>query len=269
MLKKIENIVKFKNDVIRAFESMAKDNPTLYKFLYESSSQHGVFIIGGFLRSIANLEQPRDLDVIFNLSHEELQRTLDTYNLPTTTNRFGGFKIHLQQISVDVWASEKNWAFVENVVQRGSNRILSGVAHGTFLNYDSLVFDLYTERVNVTGYNDCVTTKTMTILRKNEEYSEKNPGGIANVLKAFRIRRKTNLQFSPLLARYIFDQLKYNNVSDLDRSVEFLLEKISVKRSEKYRLIYDRTILKEYVNYTMNVLLHERDDASQLELFRD
>jgi hypothetical protein len=269
MLKTIDHTAKFRDDVIRVFESMSRDNAALYKFLYEACIHCSVFFVGGFLRSVANAERPRDLDVIFNLSDDKLYRYITDKSIPTHRNRFGGFKLDFNGITMDVWASETNWAFVENVVATGHRDIISGIAHGTFLNYDSLVFDLRTQKINVSAYNECVRTQTLDIIRKSNVYAGRNPGKMANVIRAFRIRQKTGLHFSEALSRYIVAQFADAGIRDYDRAADYLLQFIATKPSEKYGLLQDRSVLQGHIHYIISMLekLRQKEDA-QLDLFK-
>lgn len=268
MLKKIENITKFREDVILAFEAIARENSALYKFLYEASNHCSVFLIGGFLRSVANCESPRDLDVIFNQSDEALGEYIEKSNLIFIKNRFGGYKINFSGISVDVWASETNWAFVDNVVSIGQKDIISGVAHGTFLNYDSLVFDLRTQKINVTGYNECVENGVLDLLLKSDQYAFKNPGKMSNVIRAFRIRQKTNLEFSGSLSKYIVKQLIIAGVGDIDNAASYLFHVITTKDSEKNSSLKDISVIRNHIYYALQVInQHKERETRQLRLF--
>jgi hypothetical protein len=268
MLKQVDNIHKFKRDVIQTFEYISRENPLLYKFFYEACHSHSVFIVGGFLRSVANRQNPRDLDVILNMSNDMLAYYVSARNLVFLKNKFGGFKINFGSITVDVWTSDTNWAFASKVVSIGEQDILWKVAQGTFFNYDSLVFDLRTEKVNVVGYNNCVANNALDIIRRSLVYREKNPGKMGNVLRAFNIRNKTGLQFSEHLCRYIYDQCCELQLYDVDKIVDHLLALIKSKSSEKYNQLTDRCILSNHVQYVFDVLgAKQVEEASQLRLF--
>lgn len=268
MLKPADNIPKLKRDVIRAFENISRENPLLYKFLYEACYSHRVFIIGGFLRSVINHQQPRDLDVMMNVSNELLEHYISSKNLVFRKNKFGGFKINFGKITVDIWTSDTNWAFASKVVSIGEQDILSRVAQGAFYNYDSLVFDLKTERVNVAIYNNCVERNTLDIIRKDPVYSEKNPGKMGNVLRAFNIRNKAGLQFSEQVCRYIYDQFYELHLYNVDKIVDYLHTLIVAKNSEKYKQLADRSILYKEVHYVFNILgARQVEETSQLTLF--
>jgi hypothetical protein len=268
MLKPVENISKFKRDVIRAFENISRENPSLYKFLYEACYSQRVFIIGGFLRSVVNHQQPRDLDVMMNVSNELLEHYISSKHVVFCKNKFGGFKINFGKITVDIWTSDTNWAFASKVVSIGEHDILSRVAQGAFYNYDSLVFDLQSERVNVASYNNCVVSNILDIIRKDPVYSEKNPGKMENVLRAFNIRNKVGLQFSEQLCRYIHDQFCQLRLYDVNKIVDYLLKLIESKNSEKYKLLADRSVLYKEVHYVFHILnASQIEETRQLTLF--
>jgi hypothetical protein len=254
--------------VIKAFESIAKETPALYKFIYEAAAYHSVFIVGGFLRSVANNENPRDLDLIFNMSNTALEKYIAGWELDYTTNKFNGFKVTFGNFVLDIWTSETNWAFKTGVVNIGDEYILSKVAQGTFFNYDSLVFDLKTQRVNVVLYNDCVRSETIDIIRKDTKYSQGNPGKIGNVARAFKIKRKSGFEFSENLCRYIFDEFTDLGLYEADQMVAYMHRFVSSKRSGKYSDLNDESTIRCYVNCILDTLRsHHRQDDRQLKLF--
>ena len=268
MLKPVINISQFKYDVIKSFESISKDNPLLRQFIYGASTLDSVFIVGGFLRSVANREKPRDLDIIFNTSGDALIKYIQKWNLEYSKNKFGGFKVDFRSIIVDIWTSDTNWAFESKVVDVGDEHIISKVAQGTFFNYDSLVFDLKTEKVNVTNYNHCVTNRRLDIIRKDSRYSQKNPGKISNVARAFKIRHKYGLQFSDNLCRYIYNEFITLGIYDVDKMVSHLYEFVSAKRSGKYKELENEDIIRSYFSYILNILEGESmKGESQMRLF--
>src|SRR5215208_4217402 len=147
-LKAVLNTPEFKKKFLSSLDSLRKENRSLNKFIYEISLTNNLFIVGGFLRSVANNEKARDLDLIANIRKEELDLVVRNCFTEYKSNRLGGYKIQLEQIVVDTWSVDDNWAFKKRVVKNAESNFLQKIAKGTFFNYDSLVLDLHTFQYN-------------------------------------------------------------------------------------------------------------------------
>src|ERR1700694_2198125 len=174
-LQAVLNPQEFKKKFLLGFDKVRKNNPSFNKFIYEISLTNNLFIVGGFLRAVANNEEARDLDLIVNLKKQTLEKVVKDCFLEFTSNRLGGYKIQLEQIVVDTWSVEDNWAFKRKVVKNAETNFLQKIAEGTFFNYDSLVFDLHTFQYSFKHYNECVFLRELDILKKNSNYKKLNP----------------------------------------------------------------------------------------------
>jgi hypothetical protein len=255
---------KFKNSIIKEFEELSKQNTILYKLLYETASLTNVFLIGGFLRSIANKAKPRDLDVIINMHEDQLKQLISNYSLNGTKNKFGGYKINLNTVKLDIWSVENNWAFKSKLISNYHSEIVNKIAQGTFFNYDSLVFDLRTQQSNFKHYNDCATQNSLDIIRKSSKYKFGNPGKMNNVLRAFQIRNKAGLDFSFVLSEYITKNINNLGLINLDQIVNQLLEEAG--KQERFKDI-DETLIKESMSHVLHQLNKDRRPGSQFPLF--
>ena len=268
MLKGVYDIPGFRHKVIFAFETVSRANPFLRQFFYEASLNCSVFIVGGFLRSVANSENPRDIDVIMNMSNQEVSSFIRRAKVDYTPNRFNGYKINFKSIYVDLWTTETNWAFASKVITLGKPDIISRVAQGTFYNFDSLVFDLRTEKVNVTAYNDCVATRTLDIIRRSSDYIIKNPGKISNIIRALRIRHQYGLNFTTELCRYFHAEFTQAGLYEKEQIVFYLYNLLKAKSSLKYKLLQDLNALRAHIDYIYEVLDESvTHSESQLTLF--
>jgi hypothetical protein len=264
-LKNITDIKEFKNDFFKQFEKLSKENIRLFKLIYETCSKTNVYIIGGFLRSVVNHENPRDIDVMFNTGNNFIESLIKEYDLTFSKNKLGGYKILLNSIVVDIWTVESNWAFKYNLL-KGENdeKIIKRIADGTFFNYDSLVFDLYTKKLSVANYNNCVLKNELDILRKTSKYKYNNPGKINNVLRAFYIRNKTGLEFSYNLCEYSVVEIQRLGLIEKKATLDSL-KKIA-SSSSRFSNLLEEDKLDTLLDYLFNKF-KSYGQEKQLKLF--
>ena len=263
-LKANKSIWKFKQNFFRQFEKISKDNISLYKLLYEPSRKTNVFIVGGFLRSVINQTVPRDIDIIFNFDSPQLEEIFHNLKLDFKINKLGGYKIKLNTITIDAWTIHDNWAFKNRVISNYEYDPVNKIAEGTFFNFDSLVFDLFSERCNFKHYNDCVILNHLDIIRSSSRYTYGNPGKLNNVIRAFEIRRSTNLSFSIALANYIYKQISNTGMilsNELTSSIYNEAKKQT--RFDKLHILD----IEEAIQHTFDQIKDGSQNGEQIKLF--
>jgi|GEM_PF-879385 len=263
-LKPNKDLSKFKQRFFRQFEKISKENITLYKLLYEPSRKTNVFIVGGFLRSVINDTKPRDIDIIFNLESYQLEEIFGNLNLDYKINKLGGYKIKLNTISVDAWTIHDNWAFKNQVISNYEFDTVHKIAEGTFFNYDSLVFDLFSERCNFKHYNTCVILNELDIIRSSSKYMYGNPGKLNNVIRAFEIRRSTNLNFSIELSNYIDKHLNNTGMVSLSDLTSLIHDE--AKKQPRFEKLHIYAI-EESIQHTFSQLKDASKNGEQFKLF--
>lgn len=244
-LKLIEDSNDFKKEIIFKFEKFSRSNPNLFKLVYETSQIDSIFFVGGFLRSIINGYSPRDLDMILNSSKDELLKLLNKYKIDFDVNKMGGFKLKFGKNKVDIWTSDINWAFKENLIKIGNTHIIDKIAEGTFFNYDSLVYDIKLNKLNVSHYNNCVKNNELDIIKKRSNYKFSNPGRIANVVRVISIKQETNLNLSHSLCKYIDDQFKISGAYDINDKVDIIM--FNANRNARFKKIVDREYIISFI----------------------
>lgn len=93
------------------------------------------YFFGGVCRDCWNSQEPRDIDVVVDDGFwETFLKKLG--NIPTRTNRFGGLKLTLHGMNVDLWMASNTWAFQHSGTNLRSPTVLPET---TFLNIESVV----------------------------------------------------------------------------------------------------------------------------------
>lgn len=186
--------------LIKDFISVKKKHDKYFSNFIEGLSKAGkIFIVGGGVRDIINNNEVDDLDIIIKLRKEKLSKLIFDLQCNYKTNKFGGYKIYFSAIVVDIWSIDDNWAFKENVLSKK----VSNISKSTFFNFDSLVCNLYNEKVYSHYYNECIRTRVLDIIIRKEDYLTKAYLPEAIVIKAFTLKVIYDLEFSDAVKTYI------------------------------------------------------------------
>jgi three-Cys-motif partner protein len=264
-LKPINNVNEFKKQFLISFQQTRAENQFLNSFIYETSLLGKLFIVGGYLRSIANQEIPRDLDIIVNIGQDKLDHIVETVFQNYHKNRMGGYKVSLDKIAIDIWSTENNWAFKERLVKNFEQNYVEKIGEGTFFNYDSLVIDLHSFQCNFKHYNTCAKANQLDIIQKNSNYKRLNPTREANVLRAFYLMEKYQLTLSEQLVSYIINTLNYSNDLYGNHTGKLLL---TLVKYEKYQSILSHKRIENIVAKIYETLSKDNlGENSNLRLF--
>lgn len=220
-LKKINNIHQFKQKILLKYYEITKIDIQLNIFFKEILLQGDVYIIGGFLRDIANdINESKDIDIVFN-PKIDIQKTLSEINVSFKRNIFGGYKIKFETCTIDIWSFDENWAFKKKLVKQNDEYMMRSISNGTFFNYDSLVFNLNKLKSDVKNYNKCVEQKKLDILQKNIFYKKYNPSIEGNTLKAIYLCSMFDLEISENTRHYLAENFTYitNRYGNIDNVI--------------------------------------------------
>ncbi len=206
-----------------AFRHLLDTEPILKELLFNVFVYGTAYVVGGYFRDLLNSKASRDIDIIIDLDNIKLLDIIADLNSHYTVNRHGGIKLQLKNTDIDLWSLEKNWAFKNKLVKLNENDKLASIAKGCFFNYDSLVINLHNFSYNTRYYNEFRNTKTLDILQKSPIYKNLNPTVEANIIRAYYIKQKFNIDFSENLIDYIVK--KVSSLSDqytngIDRIIE-------------------------------------------------
>lgn len=218
--------------------------PSLQLFMRDLISTGRVYIVGGFFRDILHDRLPRDIDVIASHDDDILQSIIQRNKIQYSINRHGGFKLHLENIDVDIWTFRNNWAFKNELVKLYEEDQLNSIAKGCFYNYDSLVICLNNFNFNIRYYNSYLRTNTLDILQKSAQYKILNPTIEANILRAFYLRKLQNIEYSQNVFNYLVSRIGHLS----DQYEDPVLRLIKIKMNyPKYDKNLSNLDVKNYV----------------------
>lgn len=186
-------------------EKMDKEN--MMPFFYEIFVYGTAYVVGGFFRDFLIGKSSRDIDIIVDIKNSQLTEIIENYSFQYSVNRQGGIKIKLQNIELDIWSIENNWAFKNKLVKLKDDDKLNSIAKGCFYNYDSLVINLHNFSYSLKFYKDFINKNQLNILQENPIYKNLNPSLEANILRAFYIKQTFNSSFSENTLYYLHRKL--------------------------------------------------------------
>lgn len=206
-----------------AFRHLLDTEPILKKLLFNVFVYGTAYVVGGYFRDLLNNKASRDIDIIIDLDNVKLLDIIASLNSCYVVNRHGGIKLQLKNTDVDLWSLEKNWAFKNKLVKLNENDKLTSIAKGCFFNYDSLVINLHNFSYNTRNYNEFCNTNILNILQKSSMYKNLNPTIEANIIRAYYIKQKFNIDFSENLTDYIVKKVLFLSdqyINGIDRIIE-------------------------------------------------
>ncbi|MGI5864914.1 MAG: hypothetical protein ACOX6T_23085 [Myxococcales bacterium] len=160
-------------------------------------------LFGGTLRDllIEGCPPPRDLDfVVPGVSLEELRAELGGHVERRT--RFGGLRLRIRALPVDIWPLEQTWAFANGLVADPSPATLPRT---TFLSAEAAAVEIWpregrTRTIHSSGLFESFATSCLEI------NLEENPYPALCVARSLLTARKLGFSLGPRLAAYLDHQ---------------------------------------------------------------
>ena len=173
--------------------------------LFQGLEQAGdLYLIGGVLREFLDhkdLHKLRDIDIIIDVKRpQQWKNTLEKYLL--RSNRFGGNKLICDGLLVDTWPIEQTWAFRENIVECSPEEYVEKLPDTVFLNIDGIIFDWKHEKWNRSRYEEAMSSRILDVVLVD------NPQIPLNIVRAFGLRKRYNMNFSENLVQVILAEYK-------------------------------------------------------------
>lgn len=168
-------------------------------------SELEILIFSGVIRDFAlGYSGPmRDLDLVVKNNFHKLDEILPTFeNLSARKNSFGGYKLTLGQMNIDIWDIASTWAFKEGKIHQSifyENDLVSSC----FFNFSSIVFDLNREEfIETTNFKKFRKNRVLDIVLRDNPYPE------LCIINTFYYREKFRLKLSKKLERYLLENFE-------------------------------------------------------------
>ena len=209
-------------------EKVFWDNNSKQRFFNYLKSNYNCFIFGGIIVDyLLKRTNHRDVDIVIDNFDNDLIEYIERLN--GSKNSFGGYKVVIDNLIIDIWPIEKTWAFKRNNTLNFFLPMLLPMT--SFFNATSIIYSLSEQKLYWTeGFSKFLTEKKVDIVFEENPYPE-----LCIVKTIDYIRNK--YEISPNLKKYIrqFFGVKYQ-----------LLESIQIKHYGfiKYSLNEIITILQ-------------------------
>ncbi|WP_431808569.1 hypothetical protein [Lysinibacillus sphaericus] len=215
----MEKFPEIRND----FYDVLSIRPTAHAFIGKLEQESNLLLFGGCIRDYYDNKFkniPRDFDIVLSDLRQDLDSLLQNSNLVYERNKFGGYKVKLDDLEFDIWEIHNTWAFKEKKVHY---KELLDLNKTVFLNVDSVFYDLNRGLLFDQGFSNAITSRIIDIVLTSNPYPE------LNLARALRYKYKYNLQFSQQLQNY-FDEW----LGNFDNKIYGMnyLKNIEIKRYE-------------------------------------
>lgn len=196
----------------------------LVNFVQNLSENGEVIFFGGYVRDLlVNYnENNRDIDIVFSSksSCKMLDFIIYDYFDEVERNLFGGYKIRLSDVTIDIWNLEDTWAFKENKLRPSVNNL----EHSTFLKMDSITYNFNHKIINSKYFHETITKKRLDV------QLEENPDLELNLIKNLVQKKKYEKIFN--ITFEFSDQLKKMYI---DFNTEDSVERIYNRQLSRYK----------------------------------
>ncbi|AMR05752.1 hypothetical protein [Bacillus thuringiensis] len=197
---------------IDGIKRLQQDNPSI-STLFNNLNEYGeLILIGGAVRDFTYQKSPRDFDIIVNSNLTNFDKAFEGYNY--RKNRFDGYKIFINDIELDIWSIQNNWAFKEKILKTR----VDNITKGTFYNFDAISINLNTSDVYAENFIESIKEKVLDITLE-DDYIPLNPSPEVNIMRALVIKKYWGLNFSKKVNNYI-----HNWLTEVDSPYDLLIK---------------------------------------------
>lgn len=254
MASVVKNKAILKQRVLRLLSPKNDPSKKLHFFLNSVSKQADVFLFGGAIRDVALHGVSKfssDLDFVFDGSADELDNLLSGYS--ASKNKFGGYRLKIVNIDIDIWALENTWAFKHGHVKCES---IKSILKTTIVNWDACLFSWKKKRLFLSetyvdnlkkGYLDLVLKENPNrlglLVRVLRYYAEKDANYlssqlvdlISKELQKYSVGKILEYEHSSYKCSYISERL----IVYIEKSIELNVNGILPTELEKFNTTKD------------------------------
>ena len=209
-------------------------NTEAYDSLCNLGNRCNVYIFSGVIRNffLESTEEIRDLDLVVDCDRY-INKVFHKYNI--RRNSFGGYKIEINGLNVDLWCIKDTWMYKHQQVLE-FDTLFRGIPSTAFFNFSSILFDFkYKTFIYKKEFIDFLRNRELDVVNKinpNYElcivnslyYSDKYKLTIGNNLRRLIISRNFDIDDYTSVQKKHFGKIIYQNndiksrIQDLWRS---------------------------------------------------
>jgi hypothetical protein len=205
------------------------------RLLESVARQTDVYVFSGVIRNfLLGYPENRDVDVVIaNIG--SLKLDIDEL-LPCriSRNSFGGYKLHVDNLSVDAWGIEFTWGIMEKKLRLTPNSLIKTA----FFNFSAIVYD-YNHRRFIFGQELCEFLRT----RAMDIVFPENPNKTLCVINAIHFAKLYGFSLSYGLCRWIDKYYNINMPFDEVQERHFHRKMVSTDEREWfYKVVHESLV---------------------------
>lgn len=188
-----------------AFYFLIRENRKVLNLMKDIERSHYIYMMGGAVRnyiendykfSIENM--PKDFDFVIDYKKgKSLREILSNRQIRYSRNRFGGYKIQIKEIKIDIWELKETWAFKNSSMVAN----YANLENSVFLNVDGIVYDFYRDAYYKKAYDEAERSRKISIVFRQEPYE--NINAVRAISYARRYKMKYSNQVNKMIEKYM------------------------------------------------------------------
>ena len=221
----------------KLFKDYLKSNleKEVIDFIEEINSKDNAYIFSGVIRNFfLKKGEFRDLDIVVT-STKKIEKIIKKYKY--RKNSFGGYKLLIGDLNIDLWELKKTWALNYNP-QLFTEEDLNFLPNTSFFNFSSIVFDFRDESFNYSKkFKQFLQTKKLDVV------FPANPNKNLCVVNTIYYSEKFNLKIGSDLKKYLntinlkkiegLENTQIKHFGEIKYSNDFIVRKIEDLRNQK------------------------------------
>lgn len=184
----------------KKFWQWIKNKKSLISFFHEFNDNGSIILWGGSLRSYLmngfDIE-PRDIDFTYVSNNIDFNIDKIASRYGAQKNRFDGYKVTIDDLTIDFWSWENTWAVKNKIVRINNEAIHETLLETIFLNIDGLLYDLKEHKWFDEPYRKALISGELDIVLCE------NPQLSYNLVRGMINKRRLKLKYSTTYAQIV------------------------------------------------------------------
>ena len=171
--------VPLAKDLEERFDVPSRNVPAFLDYLLDAMPSGELYFFGGVLRELALFGRKgfaSDIDLVVEGDWSNVRQYLEEHGV--IQNRFGGFRLSIDNWPIDLWHARETWAIRKGFVQYNG---IQSLTRTTILNWDAILLDWRSKQVICSkDYFAHIHNQIMDVVLSE------NPNPLGAAVRAFR-----------------------------------------------------------------------------------
>ncbi len=165
-------------------------------FWNEVKKLSNAYIFGGVIKDffLDNKNNHRDIDIVIEGSTDSFRNSIKEFII--RQNQFGGLKLQVGDLSVDLWELNKTWAIIKEKTKKNEQK--KQLPSTSFFNVTAVTYSIRESSfIYDKSFIEFLDSKTLDIVYERNPYPE------LCIVKSYDFHKKYSLELSNKLKEYI------------------------------------------------------------------